>query len=64
MALWVDRAGKITRAEVVQTSGDADFDKIVEAKVLLLKVTPPPPPDTPMPIVINIGGQRQAAPAN
>ncbi len=64
VALWVDRKGRVTQAQVVQTSGDADFDKIVEGKVMQLKIDPPPPPETPMPLFLNIGGQRPAPPAD
>jgi TonB family protein len=55
VAIWVNHAtGKVTRIEVVESSGDAAFDQLVSAQVLQMKVEPPPPAETPMPIYINV----------
>ena len=57
--IWSDSTGRIIRAEVSGSSGDAAVDIAIKNEVLVgLQLTEPPPQDMPMPIVMIIHEQR------
>jgi periplasmic protein TonB len=57
--LWADGGGRVTRVEIVSSSGDAAIDAAVRDEVLAgLTLRQPPPKDMPMPIVTRISERR------
>jgi outer membrane biosynthesis protein TonB len=57
--LWADGGGRVTRVQIVSSSGDAAIDAVVRDEVLAgLTLRQPPPKDMPMPIVTRISERR------
>lgn len=57
--IWADSNGRVTRAKVSGTSGDAAIDQALEREVLTgLQLSQPPPDGMPMPIVMRITARR------
>lgn len=57
--LWADRTGRITRAQLVGSTGDEDLDSVIKNEVLTgLSLKEPPPADMPQPIVMRITAVR------
>ncbi len=57
--LWADASGRITRVQLVSSSGDAEVDAALRDQVFAgLALREPPPPDMPMPIVTRITSRR------
>lgn len=57
--IWADSNGRVTRAKVSGTSGDAAIDQALEREVLAgLQLSQPPPDGMPMPIVMRITARR------
>jgi hypothetical protein len=53
--IWIDNAGRITRAQLVGTTGDPTLDSAITDKVLAgFQLQQPPPADMPMPIVLRL----------
>jgi len=53
--IWSDRTGRITRAHLVRSTGDAALDKAITDEVLAgLLLQEPPPDGMPMPIVLRL----------
>jgi hypothetical protein len=53
--IWADRMGRVSRVQIVTSSGNADIDAIIRTEVLPgLTLRDPPPADMPMPIVTRI----------
>ena len=53
--IWVDNTGRVTRAQLVGTTGDASLDSAITDKVLTgLQLKTPPPADMPMPIALRL----------
>lgn len=60
--IWADGSGRIVRASLASSSGDAALDAILTNEVLTgLKLTEPPPADMPMPIVMRLNAKAPAA---
>jgi protein TonB len=57
--IWADSNGRVTRASLAGSSGDASIDNAIKNEVLTgLQLPEPPPSDMPMPIVMMISEQR------
>lgn len=57
--IWADRNGRISRAQLADSSGDSAIDDVLKTQVLTGLILPEPPPtDMPMPIVLRINAQR------
>jgi periplasmic protein TonB len=57
--IWSDATGRITRAVLSGSTGDASLDLAIKNEVLTgLQLQEPPPADMPMPIVMMIREQR------
>lgn len=53
--IWVDRAGRITRAKLISSTGDPATDDAIKNNALNgIMLSDPPPTGMPMPIVIRI----------
>jgi len=57
--IWVDSSGRITRATLGGTSGNAEVDRAIQNEILTgLQLQEPPPADMPMPIVMRLNAKR------
>lgn len=57
--IWADTTGRITRAKLTGTTGDAAVDRAIENDVLTgLRLNEPPPDGMPMPIVMRVTARR------
>jgi hypothetical protein len=53
--IWVDNTARVTRAQLVGTTGNPSLDSAITDKVLTgLQLKEPPPADMPMPIVLRL----------
>ena len=57
--VWTDQSGRVTRAELVGSSGDGSLDDAIKNQVLTgLQVSEGPPEGMPMPILLRITARR------
>jgi periplasmic protein TonB len=57
--IWADTTARVTRAQLVGTTGDSTLDKAITNEVLTgLQLKEPPPSDMPMPIVLRVTAHR------
>ena len=57
--VWPDLTGRISRAQLVGSSGDAAVDSAIKSDVLNgLQLSEPPPPGMPLPIVLRLSARR------
>lgn len=57
--LWLDGVGRVERARLVSSTGDADVDRAIETEVLPgLQFREAPPKDMPMPVVVRLTARR------
>lgn len=57
--VWADASGRVSRATISPTTGDAELDRALRDEVLTgLSLGEAPPAGMPMPIVIRIAGRR------
>lgn len=57
--IWPDETGRIRRASLARSTGDAALDRVIESEVLTgLRLSEPPPADMPLPIVMRITARR------
>lgn len=57
--LWADGTGRVTRVQIVSSTGDAEIDAVIRGEVLAsLALREPPPTDMPMPMVARITLRR------
>ncbi len=57
--IWPDRAGRITRAQLVGTSGNPSVDEAIRNQVLVGIMLPEPPPaDLRLPIVLRMSARK------
>src|SRR5262249_36462093 len=55
--VWADRSGRISRVELVKSTGDPELDRVIQS-VVGLKLKEPPPSDIPMPMLARITARR------
>ena len=59
--IWVDANGRVTRAQLVGSSGNPSVDQAIKNQVLNGLLLPqPPPPDLPMPINLRLTARKAA----
>lgn len=57
--VWADTSGRITRAQLVGSSGNPAVDQVIKNQVLVgLQLTEPPPSGMPMPINMRITARK------
>jgi outer membrane biosynthesis protein TonB len=57
--IWADRSGRVTRAQLVGSTGRSDIDQIIRNQILNgLMLSDPPPEDMPMPINLRITARK------
>ena len=60
--IWIDKTGRVNRAELTGTTGDTSLDSAITNDVLTgLQLKDPPPVDMPMPIVLRVAASQQAS---
>lgn len=63
--IWADNTGRIVRATLSGSTGDASIDAILTNNILSgLKLAEPPPADMPMPIVMRLNAKSQGSVAS
>jgi periplasmic protein TonB len=61
--IWVDNTARVTRAQLVGSTGDPSLDSAITNEVLTgLQLKEPPPSDMPMPIVLRVTAHRPIEP--
>lgn len=57
--LWTDATGRISRIQLVRSTGDPEIDAVLQRGIFTgLELREPPPRDMPMPIVTRITARR------
>ena len=57
--IWADSTGRVTRAAIASSSGNAAIDSALRDQVLTgLQLSEPPPEGMPMPIVLRVTARR------
>jgi TonB family protein len=57
--IWADSTGRVTRAAIASSSGNAALDATLRDQVLTgLQLSEPPPEGMPMPIVLRVTARR------
>jgi protein TonB len=57
--LWADSSGRVSKVQLVSSTGDAELDAIIRNDVLgSLTLREPPPKDMPMPLVTRVTARR------
>jgi len=57
--LWADGSGRVSRIQLVSSTGDAELDTVIRNDVLgSLTLREPPPKDMPMPMVTRVTARR------
>ena len=57
LRVWADEAGRISRVQLVRSTGDSDLDRAIQS-VVGLRLREPPPRDIPMPMVARLTARR------
>jgi hypothetical protein len=53
--VWVDNTARVTRPELLDTTGNSSLDSAITGQALAgLQLKEPPPADMPMPIVVRV----------
>ena len=56
--IWPDESGRISRAKLADTTGDAGLDAAIAEALTGVQLPEPPPSDMPKPIVLRIAARR------
>ena len=57
--IWADRLGRVTRAQLVGSTGKPDLDRTIRDQILPgLQLSDPPPADMPMPINLRLTARQ------
>ena len=57
--IWADRSGRVTRAQLIGSTGRSDIDEIIRNQILVgIQLTDAPPADMPMPINLRITARK------
>ena len=57
LRIWADPSGRISRIQLVRSTGNPEVDRAIES-VVGLKLRQPPPADIPMPMVARLTARR------
>jgi TonB family protein len=55
--LWADPAGRVSRVQLIRSTGDPEVDQAIQS-VVGLRLRQPPPPGSPMPMVLRVTARR------
>jgi TonB family protein len=56
--IWIDNTGRVTRAQLVDSTGNPSLDNAITDRALTgLQLKEPPPSDMPMPILLRLNAQ-------
>ena len=59
--IWADNTGRVTRAQLIGSTGNSSIDTAITNEVLTgLQLKEPPPADMPMPIVLRVTAHRSS----
>lgn len=57
--IWADHSGRVTRAQLIDSTGRSDIDEIIRNQILVgIQLTDAPPDDMPMPINLRITARK------
>jgi TonB family protein len=56
--LWAESTGRVSRVQLVSSTGDADLDSAIRDELARLTLREPPPKDMPMPIDTRVTARR------
>jgi len=57
--IWADAVGRVIRAKLVESTGDAPLDEVIKNQILIgFQLKEPPPDGMPMPIVMRLKARR------
>lgn len=57
--IWADRSGRVTRAQLIGSTGRSDIDEIIRNQILVgIQLSDAPPADMPMPINLRISARK------
>lgn len=57
LRVWADKAGRITRVQLIRSTGNPELDEAIQS-VEGLRLREPPPPDIPMPMLARLTARR------
>lgn len=57
LRVWTDRTGRITRVQLIRSTGNHELDEAIQS-VVGLRLRDPPPPDIPMPMIARVTARR------
>jgi TonB family protein len=57
LRVWTDPSGRVSRVQLIRSTGDPELDAAIQS-VVGLKLREPPPPDTPMPMIARLTARR------
>jgi periplasmic protein TonB len=57
LRVWTDAAGRISRVQLIRSTGDLELDQAIQS-VVGLKLREPPPRDIPMPMIARLTARR------
>ena len=55
--LWTDPSGRVSKVQLLRTTGDPKVDEAIQS-VVGLRLRQPPPPGSPMPMVLRVTARR------
>ena len=55
--LWADSTGRVSKIQLVRSTGDPEVDRAIESAVGI-RLRQPPPPGSPMPMVLRVTARR------
>jgi TonB family protein len=57
LRIWADQDGRISRVQLVRSTGNPKFDEAIQS-IVGLRLREPPPPDIPMPMIARLTARR------
>jgi periplasmic protein TonB len=57
LRLWTDPAGRVSKVQLLRSTGDPEVDQAIQS-VVGLRLRQPPPPGSPMPMVLRVTARR------
>jgi TonB family protein len=57
LRVWTDPSGRISKVQLIRSTGDPELDAVIQS-VVGLKLREPPPRDIPMPMIARLTARR------
>jgi TonB family protein len=57
LRLWTDPSGRVSKVQLLRSTGDPEVDQAIQS-VVGLRLRQPPPPGSPMPMVLRVTARR------